>query len=233
MHYSPLLWLHIAGGTVGLITGYAALAVRKGSQRHILIGIVFSIAMLTMASDGAYLAIRKSQVSNVFGGLLTVYMVSTAWVAARRADGKSRSYDWGGLAAILVIGAVLVLFGVQAGASPTGEKYGVAAGFFYFLATIAALAAAGDIRMLARGSLTYTQRIVRHLWRMCFGLFIAAGSVFLARAHLFPMFMRKYGILTFLTAVPFLAMAFWIVKVKWTGRKKTVPRPVLVTGVMR
>jgi hypothetical protein len=35
------------------------------------------------------------------------------------------------------------------------------------------LAAAGDLRMLLRGGLFGAQRIARHLWRMCFGLFIA------------------------------------------------------------
>jgi len=31
------------------------------------------------------------------------------------------------------------------------------------------LAAAGDIRMLVRGGVFGAKRIVRHLWRMCFG----------------------------------------------------------------
>ncbi len=214
MHYSPLLLLHIAGGTVGLITGYAALVARKGSRRHVLIGIVFSIAMLIMATDGAYLALRKSQVSNVFGGLLTAYMVSTAWMAARRSDGKARPYDWVGLAWITSLTAVLFTFAVQAAKSVDGTKYDLAAGFYVFLGCIAALAATGDMRMLLRGSMSYTQRISRHLWRMCFGLFVAAGSVFLARAHLFPAFMRRSGALYFLTAVPFLAMFFWLIRIR-------------------
>lgn len=229
MHYSPLLLLHITGGTVGLITGYAALTVRKGSRRHILLGIVFSIAMLIMATDGAFLALMKVQPGNVFGGLLTVYMISTAWMAARRQDGKAQPLDWAALAMIVTVGIVLITFGVQAAKSANGMKYDLPAGPYFFLGSIATLSAAGDIRMIARGSLTYTQRIVRHLWRMCFGLFIAAGSVFLARAHIFPMFMRRTGMLWVLTAVPFVAMLFWAVKMRMAGRnKKVVGRPVLV-----
>ena len=45
-----------------------------------------------------------------------------------------------------------------------------------FLGSVAVLAAAGDVRMLVRGGVFGAQRVARHLWRMCFGLFIATGS---------------------------------------------------------
>jgi hypothetical protein len=37
--------------------------------------------------------------------------------------------------------------------------------------------------MLARGGVLGAKRIARHLWRMCFGLFIAAGSFFLGPSN--------------------------------------------------
>jgi hypothetical protein len=37
--------------------------------------------------------------------------------------------------------------------------------------------------MLLRGGVVGTQRVARHLWRMCFGLFIAAGSFFLGPSN--------------------------------------------------
>jgi hypothetical protein len=40
------------------------------------------------------------------------------------------------------------------------------------------LAAIGDIRVLRSGPLAGGRRLARHLWRMCFALFIAAGSFF-------------------------------------------------------
>jgi hypothetical protein len=45
------------------------------------------------------------------------------------------------------------------------------------------LPSAGDARMLARGGVLGAKRIARHLWRMCFGLFIAAGSFFLGPSN--------------------------------------------------
>ena len=40
-----LLVLHIGGGTVGLVSGSTALAVRKGGRLHRLSGAVFMVAM--------------------------------------------------------------------------------------------------------------------------------------------------------------------------------------------
>jgi uncharacterized membrane protein len=46
----PLLILHILGGTVGLLAGTFAMAVRKGSRLHRASGNVFTIAIVTLAS---------------------------------------------------------------------------------------------------------------------------------------------------------------------------------------
>ena len=44
--YSPLLWFHIAGGTIGLLSGFLTLALRKGSRRHRVVGRVFAVSMI-------------------------------------------------------------------------------------------------------------------------------------------------------------------------------------------
>jgi hypothetical protein len=44
------------------------------------------------------------------------------------------------------------------------------------IGSVMLLAAVGDVRMLVGGGVVGAKRIGRHLWRMCFGLFIAAGS---------------------------------------------------------
>jgi hypothetical protein len=61
----------------------------------------------------------------------------------------------------------------------TPPNDGVPVGMNFFLGSVMLLSASGDIRMLARGGVFGKQRLVRHLWRMCFGVFIAAGSFLL------------------------------------------------------
>src|ERR1700687_2374618 len=82
----PYCFFNISGGGIGLLSGAAALCFRKGSRPHGVAGSVFFISMLTASAAGSYLAFRNSEMDNVFGGVLTVYLVTTAWVTARRRD---------------------------------------------------------------------------------------------------------------------------------------------------
>ncbi|MGH9419212.1 MAG: hypothetical protein ACRD3J_04500, partial [Thermoanaerobaculia bacterium] len=219
---SPLLILHISGGVGGLLSGAGAMIFRKGSRGHRIAGNVFFVSMLTMSSIGAYMAFMKSQVQNVFGGLLTFYLVATAWLTARRRNGETGIVNWLALLGISGIGAGLITYGIKAASSPTGSIGGVPAGMLFFLAFVALLCAAGDIRMLVRGSLTATQRITRHLWRMCFALFIAAGSLFLARPRLFPVFFRRAHLLELLTYLPLLLMIFWLIRIRFKNGYRVI-----------
>ena len=183
------------------------------------------MSMICMGGAAAWLAVMKSQPSNVLGGTLTIYFVATAWVTIKRRAGETGKFDWIALLVPLAVAAILMTSGIQALNSPTGSKYGVPAGMHFFLSAIALSAAAGDVRMLLRGGTFGTQRIARHLWRMCFGLWIAAGSVFLARQQLFPAFLRNTGALYFLTALPLLMMIFWLVRIRFKSAHKSKPMP--------
>jgi|HubBroStandDraft_6_1064221.scaffolds.fasta_scaffold11246_3 uncharacterized membrane protein len=217
---SPILLVHIIAGTLGMLSGFIAVFLRKGSRRHGLVGDVFVVSMLTLSATGVFLAILKSQTGNILGGSITFYMVTTAWITARRGEGKTRLFDWVLLAFPLTIAAFEVTYGLEAAMSPTGLKFDYPPGPFFFMAVVATLAAVGDVRMLVRGSISGTQRLARHLWRMCFGLFIAAASIFLARAHLFPVFMRKTGMLAFLSFLPVILMIFWLIRVRFAKAYK-------------
>jgi len=80
--FSPILALHICAGTLGLLSCTIAISVRKGSRNHVASGIVFSISMLILAATGTYIAYTKSQPGNILCGP-TLYMIATAWKAAR------------------------------------------------------------------------------------------------------------------------------------------------------
>src|SRR5438094_3527723 len=97
MSFSPVLVFHISAGTLGLVSGAAAMSFRKGSRRHRLAGNVFVISMLSMAAAAVYLAFMKQKTSNVFAGILPWYLVTTAWVTARRRTGETAIFDGGGL----------------------------------------------------------------------------------------------------------------------------------------
>lgn len=214
MSLSPILLLHVASGSVGLASGTMAICVRKGSRTHASAGTVFSVAMLTLAASGVYMAVEKSQPSNVLGGLMTFYMVGTAWMAGRRNPLSRNWSDWGVAAAALAVGVSCVSYGVTAVLAAGNLKDQDAPAMILFGAVVL-LAAVGDVRLLMGGEISGTRRIARHLWRMCFGLFIASGSFFLGRARIFPQFVQKSGVLVVLTVLPLGLLVFWLFRVRF------------------
>jgi len=203
-----------------MLSGFVAVFLLKGSRRHGIAGNVFVIAMLSLSASGVYLAVMKSQPGNILGGTLTFYLVATAWMTAKRRTGEPGIFDWGALLVVLAVGAVQVTYGLEALTSQTGLKYGYPAWPYFFMGSVALLAAAGDMRLLVRGGSYGTQRIARHLWRMCFALFIAASSIFLARQQIFPAFLRKTGALFLLSFLPLILMVFWLIRVRFKNAYK-------------
>jgi len=220
MSFSPLLLVHVSAGIVGILSGAAALSFRKGSPRHAQAGKGFVVSMLIMAASAVYLAFRKQQMGNVLGGTFAFYLIVTAWATARRKDGETRIFDWGALLVPLVAGIGLWISGLQAVRSHTDSNDGVPLGMHFFLGSVLLLAAVGDVRMLLRGGVFGAQRIVRHLWRMCFGLFIASGSFFLGQQQVFPVFIRKTNVLFVPALLPLLLLIFWLLRLRFTNAYK-------------
>jgi hypothetical protein len=228
MLYTPILFLHILAGTVGLLSGTVAICVRKGSRAHVLAGRIFVVSMLTMAVGAVYLGIVKHQPSNVGGGFLTFYLIGTAWLTARRRDNETSRLDWLWLLIPLTIGGLTWASGLDAVRHGIWVKDGVPEGMSFFMGSVCLLAGAGDIRMLLRGGIAGRKRIARHLWRMCFGLFIAAGSFFLGPSnrplrllsqvgigkHLPPVLFST-GLYLVLTLLPLILLIFWLARVRF------------------
>ncbi len=224
MSFSPILILHICAGALSVLSGTAAISFRKGSDRHAKAGNVFVVSMLILGTTGAYIGFTKHQTLNGVMGILTCYLMATAWRAARRSDGKTGIFDLAALVLVLSLGAGLLAYGLQAAKTETGmlEEYPTAA--YFVFGSVALLFAAGDVRMLVRGSLTGVHRIARHLTRMCFGFFIAAASFFLGRQRLFPEAARNSGVLYLLSFMPLILMVFWLIRVRFTKKGRALFR---------
>lgn len=76
------------------------------------------------------------------------------------------------------------------------------------------MAAAGDVRMIRAGGVQGPRRLRRHLWRMCFALYIASASFFLGQADEFPEGIRIPALLAIPAFLPLLAMVFWLRRVR-------------------
>ncbi len=187
--------------------------------------------MLTLAASALCLAILKSQQGNVVGSVGTFYLIGTAWLAGRRGE-FTGLIDW--CALFIGLGGAIsaVALGVYTLHNPGGvDKTAAPAGMSFFFGAILLLATAGDVRMLAPGGISGRQRITRHLWRMCYGLFIATGSFFLGQQQVFPAFLRGSIFLTLLALLPLPLLIYWFLRVRFSKayRNQLLPNPVPVT----
>jgi hypothetical protein len=110
--------------------------------------------------------------------------------------------------------------------SPGGVPFRIIGVMSFILATVLLLAAAGDLRIMRFGLPRGGTRLARHLWRMCFALFIAAGSFFSIQERVARLLPEPFTSGT-MRALPivllFGAMFYWLWRVR--GRRTL---PVLV-----
>ena len=209
----PLL-VHVAAGITGLLTGFLALSLVKGGEGHRRIGRVFVTAMIVMGAVGAAIAAYEHKLGSVAGGFLSAYFVVTAMLTVRPWTAESRRL----LIAATVTAALGGLYtlggGIALAAKGLSVYDGVPVPAMFIFGTITVLAALSDVGVIRRGGLTGTPRLVRHIWRMCYALFIASGSFFLGQAQVFPKPYRIFPLLAIPAFAPIVIMLYWIWRVR-------------------
>jgi hypothetical protein len=211
-----LLPIHIVGGSIAIIAGFIALYAFKGAKLHRQSGMIFVYGMLVLSLTGATIAVIKSQPANIIGGSIAFYLVMTGWLTLRNHDDGSRLLY--AASALFAIGLAVLstTLAFQVANSPAGTIDGVPPAPLFAFGVVASLAALGDIRVMVARGVQGRQRIVRHLWRMCFAMFIASGSFFLGQAKVIPKPIRIFPLLAIPAFLPLVLLAYWLVRVQFT-----------------
>ena len=224
---AAILFLHIAGGSVAIVSGATALALRKGGRAHVLAGNIFFVSMLVMASIGALVAPflltaqGNPKLFDSAAGFFTCYLVVTSWLTVRRKAGTIGRAEVGAFVFAAFLAAAIVLIGTGRD-DPTG---------YYAMGGIIALAAALDLKVILNRGIAGGPRIARHLWRMCLALFVAVGSFFLGQQRVMPEFMQGSPWLSVPPLAVLAAMVFWLLKLRFAKaiaglrRKRRLGRP--------
>jgi uncharacterized membrane protein len=220
---SGIVWLalavHFAGGLVSIVAGAVALSATKGSRLHKRSGLVFTWAMVVLGLTAAAIGTYEGIPSQVFAGLLAAYLVFTAMTTVKPLPGIGRRVN----AVLMVLAFAYALASLYGGVTewidPTVEVVGrprvvppLVIGIVILLAAI------GDLRAIRAGGLQGSRRLARHLWRMCFGLFIATGSFFLGQMKFIPQPVRIVPLLLALAFTPVLFLFYWLWRVRVRGR---------------
>jgi len=217
-----LLPIHIAAGGLAIVLGAVALVAKKGGAIHRRAGRVFVYAMLVMGGSAMLLGLRNGFFDgNAIGGAIAAYFVGTALTTVRPASSSTRRIDVAATMFALTLALVAAVGGMKAidtpRLSPGGVPYRTIGIMSFVLATVLILAAIGDLRVMRSGALRGGRRLARHLWRMCFALFIAAGSFFSIRARVAKVLPRPFTTGP-MRALPILllfgAMFYWLWRVR-------------------
>lgn len=214
---NSITWIHIAGGMVALVAGAVAAAARKGGGIHIAAGTWFVASMFVLGVTAAILGPLKSPPDSPVSGIVVCYFVATGWITARRRSGMPGRFEMIACAMVLAMAAAIIGAGFKLALSPGPLSGPPGPGGLFALAAVCLLAGLGDLKFIIRGRLSVTQRISRHLWRMCFALFVATGSFFLGQQDLMPQVLRGSTLLLVLAFAPLALMLFWLVRVRSSG----------------
>ena len=207
------LFLHIAGGSLAVVAGYAALFARKGGRLHRRAGVLFVCGMIAMGIGAVAIGLERGKPS-WWGGPMVIYLVVTSMLTVSRTQAPSRARDIALMLFGLVLGLVFATGGVQGMMSPRGSLGAAPAVASMVYAFVLLLCVAGDVRVLRSGPLAGPRRLARHLWRMCFAMFAATGSFFLGQSQAIPEALRIGPLLFVLAFLPLPAMFYWLWRVR-------------------
>ena len=217
---STILPVHILAGMLALGFGYVALYATKGLTLHRKSGMLFVYAMVAMSLSGAFMdALKTSRISvNVVAGLLTFYFVTTALLTVRP---RVRASQWLDAAGVLMVLTVSLL-AFAAGVELSGRGRPEAVPSFIF-GIVGLLAAAGDIRVVRARGIQGPRRLKRHLWRMCFAMWVAAASFFWGPPNRVPELIRIPALQAAAVLVPIIVMSYWL----WRLRARRIHRAIV------
>lgn len=203
---------HIVFGGVGIISGFAAFIIKKGTPNHILIGRIYVISMLLMAMTGFYYAYIRSVNITMLAACLTCYLVVTSWLAVQR----SFKQAWVSKYAPAIIGLPVVTYGLflswraMHGVTDDFGSFVVPGIKYYEFTAVVCIAFTFDLITVLGKKLTHKQRIYRHIWRMAFTLYIACSSFFQGQAKLFPESLRYSFWLGLPEKMVLVLMLYWL-----------------------
>lgn len=204
-----VLPLHIIGGVLALLFGYVALFSTKGASLHRKSGLFFVSAMVILSLSGALMSFLKAEPVSVVAGLLTFYFVATALLTVRRRSEESNWID----KAAMVFALAIALLGFKTGFDGISSGRPELAPMFIF-GIVGLLAAAGDLRVIRAPSTDGRRRIARHLWRMCFAMWVAAASFFWGPRGRVPDLIYYPALLPIPVLLPVAVMLYWLWRIR-------------------
>lgn len=221
-----ILYMHIIGGGLGLLSGLVASLSKKGSLIHRNSGKIFLVSMLVCYGIGAAVApfLNEGQRVNFVAAILALYLLVSGVQAVKLRSYTASKFNLVGLllsTSIAVLGFVFMYMGSQ---SESGTVDGSPPDAFLLFVIAGSLSAIGEARILIIKKLSAQGRLYRHLWRMCFSFFIASGSLFSGQIQMFPDWFANSFLPILCSLFPLLVLWYWTIKMLFQISKRQFSR---------
>jgi len=112
LFYQILLFLHIAAGSLSLLTGGLNMFLPKGGKRHQKIGRLFVTGMMLTGGSALFMAQIKPNPFLFIIGIFTIYLVGTADRYIKSSKNKPLLIDWVYTLGMFVFGSIFIIWGV-------------------------------------------------------------------------------------------------------------------------
>ena len=183
-----LLFIHIAAGSIALLTAVVALVMAKGGRYHVLAGRVYAIAMTVIFLTALPLAILGASVFLLLIAVFSFYLVFAGWRFARNRRGVPQLVDWCAAAIMGITGLSMWGYGIALGSAGNGQWVTMLS--FGAIAVALSLVDARYYARLAKGQTRAgVPRVQRHLTNMLAGTIATVTAVMVVNVDLNPVWL--------------------------------------------
>ena len=184
-----LLVIHIAAGSIALLTALAALVTAKGGTIHVRAGRVYAIGMTLIFLTAVPLAILGADVFLLLIAFFSFYLIFAGWRFARNRSRRPQPVDWVAVAIMGLTGLAMWGYAVALGVSGSGQWVTMLA----FGSIAVALSVADGLffnqgRSGRRRPAPYL-RIQRHLTNMMAGTIATVTAVMVVNVSMDPVWL--------------------------------------------
>lgn len=172
---------------------------------------LIGLSMLLLGLTGTVVAIARDIPLSMLNGAVICYFVLSSLSAIRNPEYVISVFD----KLLTVFSWVLVLafawYAFQVTQTESGQLGGFGMAEYIVFGSVMLFSAISDIRYLLKSGLSTVHKLVRHIWRMFFPLFMATAAFFLGQAKLFPKGFQTIELLAIPVVFVILSMIYWVV----------------------
>ena len=191
LFYQILLFLHIAAGSLSLLTGGLNMFLPKGGKRHQKIGRLFVTGMMLTGGSALFMAQIKPNPFLFIIGIFTIYLVGTADRYIKSSKNKPLLIDWVYTLGMFVFGSIFIIWGVI-----TLAKTNAMGAVMLVFGSIGLYSVYQDFNHYKGEVAQRNYRLFTHIGRMVGGFTATVTAVLVVNAQYIPL------------AVP--AFAYWL-----------------------